>query len=1025
MLLRGPERTQKVGSFAISGHSVTMGDSIRSEGKEQEQEAAENSRGFVCTPLLMLVSTILIVGLLLFSCFVTYVFVRLEYEHRLSEQNKNAQSKDISNLITMQELRLPKNLKPTSYDLKIKVYLPFYVDFPTSKNLTTEGELDIDIVVLEPTNTIILNSKDIGILSEKCQAHADGVHVPITKITDDKRLEKVAFVLEKTLRANQNVKLKVIFTGIVNDMLKGLYRTTYYDSQRNEKIAAVTQFESAEARLMVPCFDEPEYKATWNVTVIHPKGTTALSNGIEISETTEPNGKWKVSTFRQTPIMSSYLLAIFVSEYEFDEAHTNRGVRFRVWSPPGNADERKRGLKAAIIFMETLEKYFGIDDVVMKQDFVAVPDFSAGAMENWGLTTYRPKLILLERVSAKEGWTEGSVIAHELLHQWLGNLVTMKWWDELWLKEGFARYFQKMILDDNRNMRISRRGLLDSFDYSMALDSLAASRPLSSVIDMPVEIRESYDGISYDRGACIISMIHELVGKENFRRAMTHYLKKFSFKNTRANDLWQSFDDVVGGTIGPDGMKLNMIDFGSQWSKQMGFPLVTVEQLNSTTLKIRQERYMKVPHAVEKQKYRSSNYGYKWDVPLWYQWGNEKMYHKWLKKDEPLYIQMESSDPPIVINADRRAYFIQNYDDHGWKKIAKQLVKNHEIYTPCTRYTIIRDAFAAALIDRVDYKTVFELLQYLNKEKDLLVVSAASSAFRTMKIFFGGMRENQLISLFYNKLVRKSYNSIYSKYISREVETVENGGPSTDKSPQYHMRKSTEEESSSLEMKIASSLVESFCEVNSNNCSSTFRSLFEKEVLGRCTKSKKASQCVRISQHFRGCTYCQGVKQLGSAAITKIKALYDIEEDEEEKRNLISGMTCVENIEELKLALLRAIDKNGNIQTQLIPVVFNEVARNPLSNEFLTNFLLEHWEEIYDRLKDYDSQLQKVISACLRSVHSNIQIMLVKHFRELTPTFQQFNIINIRIEEAQHRIMWLKKHSKKLIEFFESTLSKA
>ncbi|ETN72615.1 hypothetical protein NECAME_13806 [Necator americanus] len=284
----------------------------------------------------------------------------------------------------------------------------------------------------------------------------------------------------------------------------------------------------------------------------------------------------------------------------------------------------------------------------------------------------------------------------------------------------------------------------------MALDSLAASRPLSSVIDMPVEIRESYDGISYDRGACIISMIHEL-----------HYLKKFSFKNTRANDLWQSFDDIVGGTIGPDGMKLNMIDFGSQWSKQMGFPLVTVEHLNSTTLKIRQERYMKVPHAVEKQKYRSSNYGYKWDVPLWYQWDNEKMYHKWLKKDEPLYIQMKSSDPPIVINADRRAYFIQNYDDHGWKKIAKQLVKNHE---------------------------------------DLLVVSAASSAFRTMKILFGGMRENQLISLFYNKLVRKSYNSIYSKYISREVETVENGGPDTDKSPQYHMRKSTEEESSSLEM---------------------------------------------------------------------------------------------------------------------------------------------------------------------------------------------------------------------------------
>ncbi|ETN69868.1 hypothetical protein NECAME_15024, partial [Necator americanus] len=297
----------------------------------------------------------------------------------------------------------------------------------------------------------------------------------------------------------------------------------------------------------------------------------------------EPDGKWKVSTFRQTPVMSSYLVAIFVSEFDFDESYTKRGVRFRLWSPPKDKPLRKYGLETAVIFMETFEKYFGIEDVVMKQD-------------------------------------------------------------------------------------------------------------------IPLEISESYDSLSYSKGGIIIAMIRDVVGEQNFRKALIHYLKKFSFENTRGNDLWKAFDEAVEGVEGPDGGKLSMVDFGPQWSKQIG-----------------QERYMKVPHAAELQKYRNSAYGYKWDVPLWYQWDDKQVYYKWLKREEPLYL--DRKEAPIVINVDKRGYFIQNYDSDGWKKITRQFEKNHEVYSPHTRYTIISDAFSAALIGQLDYETVFALLKYLSKEE--------------------------------------------------------------------------------------------------------------------------------------------------------------------------------------------------------------------------------------------------------------------------------------------------------------------
>ncbi|KAK6758789.1 hypothetical protein RB195_016176 [Necator americanus] len=975
-----------------------------------------------------MISAVVIVVFLIISCVSTYWITRAQ----LSEIKDNGQSSgnlQKPTFITMGDLRLPKKLKPASYTLIMKIYLPFYVDFPSEKKLTTDGEVVIDMVVLEPTNSITLNMKDTHILSDKCEAQlSDEQRVGITSIAVLDRLEKVIFILDRTLRVGENVKLRVTFTGAINDGLFGLYRSAYKDSKGNVKIAAVTQMAPANARRMVPCFDEPEYKATWNVTIIHPIGTRAIANSFEISETTEPDGNWKVSKFQRTPVMSPYLLAIFVSEFDFDESYTKRGVRFRVWSAPDTKERRMYGLKTAIAHMETLEKYFAIEDVVMKQDLVALERFVVGAMENWGLITFREFSLLPPFSIHTENLLQRKIIAHELAHQWFGNLVTMNWWDELWLKEGFASYFENIELNENRDMRISKTEHVTSFNSPMKKDSLAASRPLSSIIDIPLEIYGSYDSLSYSKGGIIIAMIRDVVGEQNFRKALIHYLKKFSFENTRGDDLWEAFDEVVEGAEGPDGGKLSMVDFGPQWSKQMGFPLVTVEHFNSTTLRIRQERYMKVPHATELRKYRNSKYGYKWDVPLWYQWDDKQVYYKWLKREEPLYL--DRKDAPIVINVDRRGYFVQNYDSDGWKRIIRQFDENHRVYSSHTRYTVISDAFNAALIGRLDYKTVFALLKYLSKEENDLVWEAVTRGLDSIKHFFGdksGESGRKWADLYSNKIMERRYTSVYSEYISGEFETHRNGSRPLYQAVGYGKKKHDKSisemsrYSSSLRLKFATSVIESYCEAGSNNCSSTFQSLFEKEVLERCSKGKKASQCVRIPRHLRKCTYCYGVKRIGSAAIEKVKVLYNSEDNEEEKDNLAKGLTCANEIQELKALLRRTINETAIEQ---IGFVFAGVAYNPISQEFLTNFLIENWEAIYERLghQDYHMQLSTVIGACLSVMHSNAEIMLVKHFQEINPNAQQFSIINEKIEEAQHRIAWLKKHSKTLTEFFKSEL---
>ncbi|VDM80167.1 unnamed protein product [Strongylus vulgaris] len=265
---------------------------------------------------------------------------------------------------------------------------------------------------------------------------------------------------------------------------------------------------------------------------------------------------------------------------------------------------------------------------------VALPDFDAGAMENWGLITYREgRLLYNEKLyGPAEKRRVALVVAHELAHQWFGDLVTMKWWEDLWLNEGFASYVEFLgadVISDN-NMRMKEYFILDALTKGLMRDSVS-SHPLSFKIDKASEVEEAFDPISYDKGGSVLRMIAAIIGEENFNKGVAHYISKFAYSNAEAADLWGAMDEVVHGIEGPYG-NMKILDYADQWTSQMGFPLVTVQSFNNTHVKLTQKRYRKNPKAKDPKSYRYPKYGFKWDVPIWYKEGTKALKLAWLKR---------------------------------------------------------------------------------------------------------------------------------------------------------------------------------------------------------------------------------------------------------------------------------------------------------------------------------------------------------------------------------------------------------
>lgn len=460
---------------------------------------------------------------------------------------------------------------------------------------------------MESTNTIVLNCLDLEI--QQATISLPGYPAEAAKATTFcLEQETVSLEFSCELPKGSSAHLDLEFTGVLNDKMKGFYRSKYY-ADGCERYAGVTQFEATDARRCFPCWDEPAIKATFNIQLDVPADRVALSNMPVISEDAyELDGvQLKRMKFDITPIMSTYLVAVVVGEYDYVEGRSADGVLVRVYTPLGKKEQGDFALEVAVKVLPYYRDYFGIAYPLPKMDLIAISDFSSGAMENWGLITYRETFLLVdpENTSLIRKQSIALTVGHEIAHQWFGNLVTMEWWTHLWLNEGYASFVEFLCVDHVfPEYDIWTQFVTDMYTRALELDGLRNSHPIEVPVGHPSEIDEIFDEISYNKGASVIRMLHNWLGEEDFRKGMGLYLDRHQYRNTETEDLWRALEEASTKAVGK---------VMNTWVKQKGFPIVTVTQ--------RQEGTARVLN-VSQKKFRAANEpedeegDYLWLLPL-------------------------------------------------------------------------------------------------------------------------------------------------------------------------------------------------------------------------------------------------------------------------------------------------------------------------------------------------------------------------------------------------------------------------
>lgn len=477
---------------------------------------------------------------------------------------------------------LPKNVKPFHYDIVLE---------PDFANFTFDGHVQVHLDVHEDSNAISLNTKDIEVHSTEVIVDGADKFLP-TGVHHDADSDVLRIDLGRTLKAGQKATVSQRFTGQLNDVMAGFYRSSWKDQEGNTHWLAVTQLAATDARRAFPCFDEPALKATFGVTLIADLNMTCLSNmdvaseKEEISEKT--GGKRKRVVFNNSPLMSTYLVAFIVGELNVYETNIFR-LPVRVYCTPDQKIEH--GVYSAELGAKTLEFYekeFGIEYPLPKMDMVAVPDFAAGAMENWGLVTYRVVALLYdeEKSSASTKYRLTEIVQHELAHQWFGNLVTMDFWEGLWLNEGFATWMSWYSCNVfYPEWKVWDGYVTDNLRDALSLDSLRSSHPIEIQVKVADEINQIFDDISYAKGSSVIRMISKYLGEDVFMEGIRRYLKKHSYGNTVTEDLWAALSEASGKDVEK---------IGAIWTKEVGYPVVTVtEDSETNTIRLKQNRFLR------------------------------------------------------------------------------------------------------------------------------------------------------------------------------------------------------------------------------------------------------------------------------------------------------------------------------------------------------------------------------------------------------------------------------------------------
>lgn len=595
--------------------------------------------------------------------------------------------------------RLPRHTLPAHYDIWLDLDL---------ETFTFNGRVGVDIEVVESTNALVLNAAEVEMTSAVLSGGAS-----VTDISYDEEKEQAILALDTTLEPG-SYRLDIEHTGIINDQLRGLYRSVFKDAEGNEHALATSQCQATDARRVFPCWDEPDFKATYKTTMVVPEGLEAYSNTSELSRTPVDGGKVEFQ-FDRTMKMSTYLLAFIAGPFEATEPQVVRGTPIRIIVPKGNLHLTDIAMENAVFCFEYLSDYYGIPYPGDKLDHIAIPDFAAGAMENVGLITYRDAYLVIDPAKASQGELQRSldVIGHEIAHQWFGNLVTMAWWEGAWLNEAFASF---MELKATAAMRPEWKRWLafqnQEVPWAMGTDQLASTRPIEFEVTHPDEVDQMFDAITYGKGSAVLHMIDEFVGVENFRRGVGNYLRKHEYSNTVTTDLWEGLD---GASEYPVSQIMDT------WVYQRGFPQIDVKRVDGG-IELAQRRYLVIPDETDTTI---------WKVPIQLRGSvNGEMFEEkfLLEKDEDV-VPIDGDVDWLVANAGGFGFYRTSYSDD----LFQALLHHVDDLGDNERYALVSDTLGLVRNGQVPATAFLDLVAEFTEESEHAIWSVITGGLGTIE----------------------------------------------------------------------------------------------------------------------------------------------------------------------------------------------------------------------------------------------------------------------------------------------------
>jgi aminopeptidase N/puromycin-sensitive aminopeptidase len=585
--------------------------------------------------------------------------------------------------------RLPDVALPINYRLT------FTPDFNKDSFV---GDETIQVQVLKPAATITLNAVDI-----------DFKNVTITS-GDKNQPAQVALDKSKQVAtlsvANQlpigTAAIHLAYAGILNDQLRG-----FYLSKAGGRKYAVTQFEATDARRAFPSFDEPAYKATFDITAVVDKGDVAISNAPIASDTPGPvEGKHTVK-FETSPKMSSYLVALAVGDFEYVEGVAD-GIPIRVWATPGKKQMGQFSLAAAEQCMKYYDRYFGIKYPFKKLDLIGLPDFAAGAMENIGAITFRDVALLLDEKEAPPYAKKevAEVVAHEMAHMWFGDLVTMAWWDDIWLNEGFATWMSSKPIEAWKpDWNINLDDVRDTGE-ALSLDSLQNTRPIHQPAGTPAQIQELFDGIAYTKTAAVLRMLESYLGEASFKAGVNAYLQAHAYANATRTDFWNALARASEKPI--DKIMPTFVD-------QPGAPLVSVSSRcdgNQTKITLAQHRFFYDNSLLNKASTQT------WEIPVFLKSEKGGSNSELLTRAEQTF-NAPKCNSWVFANANGKGYYRINYDSAAFAQMTRNAEKD---FSPAERVVLVRDTWAAVRAGEQPIGDFLHLADALAGERNSVVV---------------------------------------------------------------------------------------------------------------------------------------------------------------------------------------------------------------------------------------------------------------------------------------------------------------